>query len=180
MPGQFWPMEDCSTTLPGKWIRFRLLKYMCRIWDASFQEQPDQTELRPILPVVFYQGERTWRHSIEFADLFPAGERDHSFLPRFAHYLIDQSELVPEAVQGGLKARVAQLLLLAAFHPPVRAALANAVHLVAQIKATGITPSQFQALKEQLRQMPAVKAVRDGAEQAPQDQYQADGDQPPR
>ena len=56
---------------PDKWIRFRLLKYMCRIWDESFKEYPDQAELRPIIPLVFYQGARSWHYSTEFADLFP-------------------------------------------------------------------------------------------------------------
>ena len=73
---------------PDPWMRFRLLKYMCRIWDESFKQHPEQSELPPILPVVFYQGERAWLPSTEFADLFPAAEREHSFLPRFTHYLI--------------------------------------------------------------------------------------------
>ena len=92
---------------PDAWMRFRLLKYMCRIWDESFKQHPEQSELPLILPVVFYQGASEWRYSTEFADLFPAGEREHAFLPRFAHHLIDQSGVAPEAVQGGLKARVA-------------------------------------------------------------------------
>ena len=56
---------------PDPWMRFRLLKYMCRIWDESFKESPAQSELRPIIPVVFYQGESGWHYSTEFADLFP-------------------------------------------------------------------------------------------------------------
>ena len=108
---------------PDAWMRFRLLKYMCRIWDESFKQNPEQSELPLILPVVFYQGVSEWRHSTEFADLFPAGERAHDFLPRFAHHLIDQSGLAPEAVQGGLKARVAQLLLMAAYRAQVQEAL---------------------------------------------------------
>ncbi len=50
--------------------RFRLLKYCCGIWDASFQAHPDQRELRPIVPLVYYQGERPWPYASEFADLF--------------------------------------------------------------------------------------------------------------
>jgi predicted transposase/invertase (TIGR01784 family) len=45
---------------PDRWMRFRLLKYCCRIWDMSFQEHSDQRQLRPIIPLVFYQGERSW------------------------------------------------------------------------------------------------------------------------
>ena len=93
--------------------------------------------LPPILPVVFYQGERAWLPSTEFADLFPAAEREHSFLPRFTHYLIDQSGLAPEQVTGGLKARVAQLLMMAAVRAQVREALQAAAPLMAQLTRTG-------------------------------------------
>jgi len=122
---------------PDPWMRFRLLKYMCRIWDESFKQRPEQSELPPILPVVFYQGERAWLPSTEFADLFPAAEREQSFLPRFAHYLIDQSGLAPEQVTGGLKARVAQLLMMAAVRAQVREALQAAAPLMAQLTRTG-------------------------------------------
>ena len=93
--------------------------------------------LPPILPVVFYQGERAWLPSTEFADLFPAAEREQSFLPRFTHYLIDQSGLAPEQVTGGLKARVAQLLMMAAVRAQVREALQMAAPLMAQLTRTG-------------------------------------------
>ena len=122
---------------PDAWMRFRLLKYMCRIWDESFKQHPEQSELPLILPVVFYQGASEWRYSTEFADLFPAGEREHSFLPRFAHHLIDQSGVAPEAVQGGLKARVAQLLLMAAYRTQVQEALRLAAPLMAQVPQMG-------------------------------------------
>jgi predicted transposase/invertase (TIGR01784 family) len=122
---------------PDPWMRFRLLKYMCRIWDESFKQHPEQSELPPILPVVFYQGASEWHHSTEFADLFPAGERAHDFLPRFAHHLIDQSQLAPEAVQGELKVRVAQLLMMAAYRAQVQEVLRLAAPLMAQLTRTG-------------------------------------------
>lgn len=124
---------------PDKWMRFRLLKYMCRIWDESFKKYPGQGELRPILPVVFYQGESCWHHSTEFADLFDASHQSDDFLPRFAHFLIDQSDLPVEQTQGGLKARVAQLLMMAAFQKSTRRALQHAAELLAQVVQTGGT-----------------------------------------
>jgi hypothetical protein len=60
-------LEHQST--PDRWMWFRLLKYCCRIWDQSFREQPEQKALRAIVPLVFYQGERHWSYSREFADL---------------------------------------------------------------------------------------------------------------
>ncbi|GIV68391.1 Rpn family recombination-promoting nuclease/putative transposase [Caldilinea sp.] len=122
---------------PDPWMRFRLLKYMCRIWDESFKERPEQSELPAIAPVVFYQGESEWRYSTEFVDLFAAGVREYDFPPRFAHYLIDQSGLAPEEVKGGLKAKVAQLLMMAAYQKRMREALRLAAPLVAQLTRTG-------------------------------------------
>ena len=108
-------LEHQST--PDRWIRFRLLKYCCRIWDLSFREYPDQRELPAIVPLVFYQGERRWSYSSEFADLFAESVRDWPGVPRFSHGLIDQSGLQPDEVQGELKTQLMQLVMLAAYHP---------------------------------------------------------------
>jgi len=108
-------LEHQST--PDRWMRFRLLKYCCRIWDMSFREYPDQRELRAIVPLVFYQGERSWSYSSEFADLFAESLREWPGVPHFSHGLIDQSRIEPGEVQGDLKVRLMQLLLLAAYHP---------------------------------------------------------------
>jgi predicted transposase/invertase (TIGR01784 family) len=88
---------------PDRWMRFRLLKYCCRIWDVNLQERPAPRELRPIVPLVFYQGERSWSYSTEFADLFAESVRDWPGVPRFSHGLIDQSGMQPEELQGELK-----------------------------------------------------------------------------
>jgi predicted transposase/invertase (TIGR01784 family) len=108
-------LEHQST--PDRWMRFRLLKYCCRIWDLSFREYPDQRELPAIVPLVFYQGERRWSYSSEFADLFAESVQDWPGVPRFSHGLIDQSGLQPDEVQGELKTQLMQLVMLAAYHP---------------------------------------------------------------
>ena len=122
---------------PDKWMRFRLLKYMCRMWDETFRKQPTQDALPPILPLVFYQGETKWNYSTEFAELLPEIARTWSFVPRFAHLLVDQSGIDPEAVRGGLKAKIMQLLMLAAFHEPIQEALTLAAEFLAQVPRTG-------------------------------------------
>jgi predicted transposase/invertase (TIGR01784 family) len=108
-------LEHQST--PDCWMRFRLLKYCCRIWDMNLAERPTPRELRPIVPLVFYQGERSWSYSTEFADLFADSVRGWPEIPRFSHGLIDQSDLEPEEVQGELKMQLMQLVMLAAYHP---------------------------------------------------------------
>ena len=108
---------------PDPWMPFRLLRYCCRIWEADRRDDPARSGLRPIVPVVFYQGTRGWSHSTEFADLFPEGVRALPWVPRFAHELLDQTTLEPEAVTGDVKGRIAQLLMMVAFGRHVEAAL---------------------------------------------------------
>ncbi len=122
---------------PDRWMRFRLLKYMCRIWDENFKTESVPQELTPILPLVFYQGKTSWRYSTQFADLFPESERDHDFLPRFTHHLVDQSGLSPAQIQGTNKARIAQLLLMAASHEPRGEMLDQVAGLMADVAQTG-------------------------------------------
>src|SRR2546427_1236244 len=110
-------LEHQST--PDRWMRFRLLQYCCRIWEMSVRAHPDQRELRAIVPLVFYQGERSWSYSSEFAELFAESVRDWPGVPRFSHELIDQSGMQPDEVQGDLKVRIMQLVMLAAYHPTV-------------------------------------------------------------
>ena len=100
---------------PDPLMRLRMLRYCCRIWEDDLRSDPERRELRPIVPVVFYQGARGWTYSTEFADLFPEAARAWPWIPRFAHVLLDQTGLAPEAVAGNVKTRIVQLLMMAAF-----------------------------------------------------------------
>jgi predicted transposase/invertase (TIGR01784 family) len=130
-------LEHQST--PDRWMRFRLLKYCCRIWDMNLAQRPTPSVLRPIVPLVFYQGERSWSYSTEFADLFVESVRDWPGTPRFSHGLIDQSGMQPEEVQGELKAQMMQLLLLAAYHPerPWRELVVELIRTLSSLPPSG-------------------------------------------
>jgi len=108
---------------PDPWMPLRLLRYCCRIWEADRRNDPNRRELRPIVPVVFYQGARGWSHSTEFSDLFPKAVRSLPWVPRFTHELLDQTTLAPDAVTGDVKGRIAQLLMMVAFGRRVETAL---------------------------------------------------------
>ena len=99
---------------PDPWMRLRLLRYGCRIWEADRRDDADRRELRPIVPVVFYQAARDWSHSTEFSDLFPEAARALPWVPRFAHELLDQTTLDPDEVADGVRGRITQLLMMAA------------------------------------------------------------------
>ncbi len=112
---------------PDRMMSFRLLKYCCRIWDDFLRsdEGKETPELPPIVPLVFYQGESSWRHATEFSELFAESVRGWPWTPKFKHLLVDQSETRVEAVPGETLGRAAQLALMAAARREVRAALAR-------------------------------------------------------
>ena len=122
---------------PDRWMCFRLLKYCCRIWEADLQNDPETAELRPIVPVVFYQGPRGRNHSTEFAGLFPEAARAWPWIPRFVYELLDQTTLAPEAVSGGVRGRITQLLMMVAFDRHVEAALDLTAHWVLSLHTGG-------------------------------------------
>ncbi len=122
---------------PDAWMRYRLLKYCCRIWDADLRDDPRRTELQPVVPLVFYQGARDWQYATEFADLFPEAVRGWPWVPRFEHVLLDQTGLDPGDVEGATMGRIAQLLMMAAFGRHAGAALERAARLAASLVSGG-------------------------------------------
>ena len=121
-----------------RWMRLRLLQYCCRIWERDRRRNPAETELRPIVPMVFYLGSGRWRHATEFSELFAGEVRGWRWLPRFEHVLIDHSETEPEGVRGRLKGRVAQLIMLAVCRASVAwPALERALPLLAELARRG-------------------------------------------
>ena len=127
-------LEHQST--PDPWLRLRLLKYSIRIWERDRRRHPTEERLRPIVPLVLYQGGRVWREAREFAELFSEAVRDWPGVPRYAHLLIDQTQAGPEALRGELLGRIAQLAMMAAYRAswPV---LQGLVPLLAELAQAG-------------------------------------------
>ena len=89
------------------------------------------------MPVVFYQGACGWNHSVEFADLFLEAVRSLPWVPRFTHELLDQTALEPAAIGDGIKGRIAQLLVMAAFDRHQDAALEFTAGLLPLLRQAG-------------------------------------------
>ena len=106
-------LEHQST--PDRWLRLRLLKYSIRIWERDRRQRPNEAQLRPIVPLVWYQGAGGWRHPREFSDLFAEATRSWPGVPRYAHLLIDLTAVRPDEVRGELRGRIAQLAMMAAY-----------------------------------------------------------------
>ena len=127
-------LEHQST--PDPWLRLRLLKYSIRIWERDRHRHPSEDRLRPIVPLVLYQGGRVWGEAREFAELFSEAVRDWPGVPRYAHLLIDQTQVGPEELRGELLGRIAQLAMMAAYRGswPV---LQGLVPLLAELAQAG-------------------------------------------
>lgn len=124
---------------PDKWLRFRLLRYCCRIWEMNRDQKPEPSELWPIVPLVFYQGRDRWTYATEFAELFAESVRDWPGVPRFSHELVDQSGIEPQEIEGELKVRIMQVVMLAAYHPdrPWRELVADLLSLLSSLPPSG-------------------------------------------
>ena len=104
-----------------------------------FQTQQQLTfcvELRLLVQNRLYVQSRPrgWTYSTEFADLFPEAMRSWPWVPQFTHELLDQTTLEPEAVVGGVKGRITQLLMMAAFNRHVEAALQLTAQLALSLR----------------------------------------------
>ena len=96
-------------------MALRLLRYCCRIWEADRRDYPDEQYLRPVLPLVFYQGEHHWHYDIELAESFPPALRGQPWVPRFCPLLLDQTRMAPAVVAGELHGRLLQLAMMRTF-----------------------------------------------------------------
>ena len=74
---------------------FRLLFYMCQIWDQQRQKWLSENvpksawRFRPIIPVLFYTGEEKWQKLPSLETLIDAPEVLSRFIPRFETLFLD-------------------------------------------------------------------------------------------
>ena len=72
---------------------FRLLSYMCQIWHAQLESQKNAKvpvtswRLRPILPIVFYTGDKQWKLPISLSASMDVPELMAPFVPTYTPLL---------------------------------------------------------------------------------------------
>ena len=69
-PGYFYTLVEHQST-PDKLMAFRLLKYLCAIWQQHI-EQSGENQLPLIYPLVFYHGQQPYPYSTDIKDLIAA------------------------------------------------------------------------------------------------------------
>ena len=80
-------LEHQSTV--DRMMGYRLLTYMCQIWHAQLKQlddagvQSSHQRLRPILPIVFYTGERRWEAPVTLNAVMDVPEHMTPYVPTF-------------------------------------------------------------------------------------------------
>ncbi|WP_418647833.1 Rpn family recombination-promoting nuclease/putative transposase [Thauera butanivorans] len=113
----FLLIEFQSKTDP--WMALRMLTYVCLLYqDLIKTEQVKPGEkLPPVFPVVIYNGQATWRASLEIAKLIDAPDSLKCWTPRFRHHLLDQGR-VPKAKLKQLSDNLMACLIVLETHLP--------------------------------------------------------------
>ncbi len=95
-------IEHQSTVDPV--MGFRLLFYMCHIWDQQRQKWVSENvpksawRFRPIIPVLFYTGEERWQVLPSLETLMDAPEVLTRFIPRFETLFLDVKSVSDETL----------------------------------------------------------------------------------
>jgi predicted transposase/invertase (TIGR01784 family) len=76
---------------------FRLLNYMTQLWlryvtDAGRDARRKDFKLPPIVPVVFYEGERKWSADLRFSDKVRSFDTFSRYVPEFEYKLVSLRE----------------------------------------------------------------------------------------
>lgn len=89
---------------PSRDIGIQLLGYMAEVWSAKLNKEKHQ-ELPVILPIVIYNGARSWQPKGSLGELiqgFDGLPPDlKTFIPNFRYLLYDLKKLLPNALKGG-------------------------------------------------------------------------------
>ena len=93
-------IEHQSTVDPT--MGFRMLSYMMKIWEGQQQEWQDEAaskrRLAPILPIVFYTGERRWTSPVSLTTIMDVPKVLARFLPRFDTLFLGVKAVDPEVL----------------------------------------------------------------------------------
>ncbi len=93
----FFIMLECQSKVDYL-MPLRILEYMCRLWRKYLQENHRQykdkmRKLPAIIPIVYYNGRRTWTAETQFQNTVETGASLAQIIPSFEYLLIDLTKL---------------------------------------------------------------------------------------
>ncbi|HEY8376622.1 MAG TPA: Rpn family recombination-promoting nuclease/putative transposase [Nannocystis sp.] len=151
--------EHQSTDEP--WMPLRVMIYMSRLWDAVRKEQPELTQLPPIVPVVLHHGERPWRSPRHFEALVAAPPALLPHVPHFSFVLYDlaRDETTVQTAPAGVR-----LVLLALQRARLLADLAQLFRgLAPTLRELAARPGAQEVVRLVFRYIGMVRGVGDRA-----------------
>lgn len=123
---------------------FQLLRYVVRIWEQSLRE--GRGHLIPVIPIVVYHGQATWRVGLDLADLFRGAETLRGYWPSFKYELCDLSTYDDEEIKGEIRLRVGLLLLKHIFQADLRDRLPEILGLLQELKEEASALSYLETI----------------------------------
>jgi len=95
---------------------YRFLNYMVKIWDHYIENNKKGSKkknfkLPPIIPILFYDGEKKWTPPIELKEKIKESENFKELIPNFKYHKIELNEIEEEKLLG-LKNAMGTLLYL--------------------------------------------------------------------
>jgi predicted transposase/invertase (TIGR01784 family) len=103
---------------PDRMTLFQLLRYMVRIWERYYAENPKSKTLPLLYPMILYHGVRPWPYPLNFHSIFSIQDQvllQH--LPEFSPVLHDVARSDDQEISGETAARTLLLLLKYIFRP---------------------------------------------------------------
>jgi len=107
---------------PDPMIGFQLLRYIVRLGEHHFQQNPEAKKFPPVFPMVFYHGRTKWKIPGNFQHLveLKKGSPLKPYTPEFCFRIYDISHLKDEEIRGQVMARMVMLIAKHIFRPDLR------------------------------------------------------------
>ena len=85
---------------PDRWVALQLTKYIVRIYYRELDRNQGARKLPPILPVVFYHGQRDWKAPPNLSDLVECPEEYRRYVPDFDYELLNCAAIPDQRLEG--------------------------------------------------------------------------------
>jgi predicted transposase/invertase (TIGR01784 family) len=118
----------------------RFYQYMGDIWGLFIKQNPGETRLPEIVPILFYHGENPWNISPKFEDMIVEPALMPACRPRFEHVVRDLSAFSDSEIKGNVSIRLFLSVMRRIFSPNFSEHLDGMLPLFAELsrKRTGM------------------------------------------
>jgi predicted transposase/invertase (TIGR01784 family) len=109
-------------------VGLQIFRYMANQWHDLEKRNKLYGKIPPIIPIVIYHGEKSWKVSPRFQDIVGVPSDDfRPYIPDFQYYLFDVSHVDENKLQASVIIRYFTLILKSLYSPQLRNHLPNLV-----------------------------------------------------